>query len=169
MASEIPRKPESAHKKKPVSVSVRTIGRGPDDEEADNEDKERRDESQPLNTKDGSLTRAIELRPNPSIDPNDPLVCAHLWSLDLVLTCTELAKMEERTCVLIDTSVVCNSICTQDNIRANEWYYCHATQCLIRGSHSTHRHTIHFRGLFWAGKLDIERHDRKTNAIRPFG
>jgi len=80
MASEEPRKPESIHKKNSVAVSVRTIGKGAEDEESNNEDTKKGFELQPLDTNLGKRTKATEILPKPTNDPNDPLVCASLYS-----------------------------------------------------------------------------------------
>jgi len=77
MAPQEPRKPESIHKKNSVAVSVRTIGKEAEDEETENGDQKRTIELQPLDTSFGKRTKATELLPKPTQDPDDPLVCAN--------------------------------------------------------------------------------------------
>jgi len=77
MTSFEPTKPEDAHKKDSVSVSVRTIGKGLEEHELEIEDRKRGSKLQPINTSLGKGTEAMILFPKPSSDPSDPLVCAN--------------------------------------------------------------------------------------------
>ena len=86
---------------------------------------------------------------------------------DSVLTYTELAKVEERTCFLLDSFVLCNSSCTQDNIRADQRCYFDTIQCFLRCGHGTHRCPLHYRSILWTWKFNTERGDRKKNVICP--
>jgi hypothetical protein len=74
-APQLPKKPEAAQPKGISIVSIRTIGR----ENSDSEDRGRSGRSvrkrEPLKTSFRKRVDGVELRPKPSDDPRDPLVC----------------------------------------------------------------------------------------------